>query len=127
MLADEAEGSSGWRRAATMPLEPQAKVVRAVRGPERILLADPSRRAQREERCIEGLAAVDRRLLHRVLEDVDLVAANEVLHARRVEHDLERRSATAAERGEQALRDDAAQVERELREDLWLALGGGRS
>ena len=76
---------------------------------------------QRRERLIHRLHAhLFLTGLHRGVDLMDLVLANQVPDARRRHHDLERHDAAAADLRKQCLTDDAFEDERQLRADLAL-------
>src|SRR6266571_9260454 len=108
-----------------LQLDGEAQVVDAVGVPERVLVADLARLVQVEQRLVESLHAELARLLHDLLDLVHLALEDEVGNERRVEHDLDRGTAALALlQRNQAHRDHAAQVQRQVHEQLLAPLLG---
>src|SRR5436190_5355026 len=106
-------------------LDLQAQVVDAVGVPERVLVADLARLEQVEQRLIEGLHAELARLLHDFLDLVHLALEDQVGNERGVEHDLDRGAAAPAFlQGDEALRNEPPQIERQVHQQLLAALLG---
>src|SRR5262249_54965044 len=107
--------------AKAFELDLDAEVVRAVGVDKRLLEADFAFFVKHEQSVVEGLAAFLNALLHSLFDDVHLASFNQLLDARRVHKDLDRGDALAVDAGNQTLRDDAAEIERELHQNLRVA------
>src|SRR5882672_5532681 len=106
-------------------LDVEAQVVDAVGVPERVLVADLARLEQVEQRLVEGLHAQLAGLLHDLLDLVHLALKDEIGDQRGIEHDLDRGAAALAFfQRDQALRDQTAQVQRQVHEELRAPLLG---
>src|SRR5256884_2524143 len=106
-------------------LDVQPQVVHAAGVPERVLVADLARLEQVEQRLIEGLHAELARLLHDFLDLVHLALEDQVGNERGVEHDLDRGTASLAFlQGDEALRNEPPQIERQVHQQLLAPLLG---
>ena len=92
----------------------QAQVVDAVSIDESLVQADKAFAIEVEDRRVERLAAFVRALLHRFFEGIDFAFFDEVFNARRVHQDFHGADAKAVCSHHQALRDNRAQIERQL-------------
>ena len=93
--------------------------------PQRVFLGDFAAPVRIIQGLIEGDHAVLCRTLHQLLELVDLALKDQIGNQRRVEHDLhDGPPAIAVGAPDQLLRDDAAQVERQVHQNLIVLLLG---
>src|SRR5712692_11031993 len=121
----DARGDVPVLRFLGVQLDLQAQVVHAVCVPERVLVADLARLEQVEQRLIEGLHAELARLLLDLLDLVQLVLEDQVGNERGVEHDLDRGAAALAFlQGDEALRNEPPQIERQVHQQLRAPLLG---
>src|SRR5688500_6292781 len=113
------------RVAALGELDLESHLVGGIGVAQRVLVADLAGLVQLEQALVEGLHAEVGRLLHHVLELVDLALADVVLNQRRAEHHFHRDAARLAVRGrDHLLRDHALEVQREVHEQLFAAILG---
>src|SRR5256885_6744425 len=106
-------------------LDVQPQVVHAVGVRQRVMYANLARLEQVEQRLIEGLHAELARLLHDFLDLVHLALEDQVGNERGVEHDLDRGAATFAFlQGDEALRNEPPQIERQVHQQLLAPLLG---
>src|SRR5216684_4684289 len=93
-------------RFLALQLDLQPDLVGGIGEAQRVLVADAAGLVQVEERLVEGLHAQFARLLHDLLDLVDLALEDQVGNQRRVEEYLDcRRPALALAQRQQALRD----------------------
>lgn len=96
----------------------EAKVVGAIGVDEGLLDADLACLIELQQDVIERLTSFLDPLFHRFLQRIDFRTFDEVFDAGRVQHDFERRHPAAIQGGNQPLRDDGPQVQRQLQIDL---------
>src|SRR5437762_14016171 len=106
-------------------LDIQAQVVDAVGVPQGVFVADLARFEQVEQRLIEGLHAELARHLHDFLDLVHLALEDQVGNERGVEHDFDPDAAALAFlQGDEALRNEPPQIERQVHQQLLAPLLG---
>src|SRR5688572_23879004 len=110
-------------RLLAVQLDVEPHFVGRIGEAQRVLVADAAGLVQIEQRLVEGLHAQLARLLHDLLDLVDLALEDQVADQRRVEQDLDRRGAPLAlAQRDQALRHHRLQVERQVHQQLLAAL-----
>src|SRR5688572_20466925 len=106
-------------RLLAVQLDVEAHFVGGVGEAQGVLVADAAGLVEVEQRLVEGLHAELPRLLHDLLDLVDLALEDQVGDQRRVEQHLDRRGAALAfAQRDQALRDDRLEVERQVHQQL---------
>src|SRR6185369_2346286 len=102
-------------RFLAVQLDVEAHFVGRVGETQRVFVADAAGLVEVEQRLVEGLHAEFPRLLHDFLDAVDLALEDEVRDQRRIQQHFHRRGpALAFLERDQALRDHAFQVERQV-------------
>src|SRR5882672_10602769 len=115
----DSRGNVAILRFLGVQLDIQAQVVDRVGVSQRVLVADPARLEQVEQRLVEGLHAELARLLHDLLDLVHLALEYQVGNERGIEHDLDGGAAALALlQGDEALGDHSAQVQGEVHQQL---------
>ena len=124
-LLNQFQVRAGVLGAATAQLDVQTQVVGGVGVFNGVLEADVAAFVQFVERLVEGLHAHGGRFFHHFFNAVDFAFLNHLRNNRRIEQDFHcGYAALAAFAGNQALRDEGLQVERQVGQKLGAALFG---